>query len=198
MSNLDRNKSSLALPVGHPEQDDGVSVSQAEPEERQASIEKLRTPVQKAQSGDEDAVLGIRKILDNTPDLAWLFVKGPGKMAESALLEAITKDEDLATRELLRHQLESMRIEVAGHNASPLERLLSERVVVTWLEEQLFTGLLAKGLKSGTSTHDEFRQKRLDRAHRRHLSAIRALAQIRKMGPAVQINIAENQINQAG
>jgi hypothetical protein len=42
-------------------------------------------------------------------------------------LKAITKDGDLATRELLRHQLESMRIEVGGHNASPLERLLSER-----------------------------------------------------------------------
>ena len=195
MSNLDRNKSSLALSVGHPEQDDGVLVSQAELEERQASIEKLRTLVQKAQSGDEDAVPDIRKILDNTPDLAWHFIKGAEKLAESALLEAITKDGDLATRELLRHQLESMRIEVTGHNASPLERLLSERVVVTWLEVQLFTGLLAKGLKSGTSTQDEFRQKRLDRAHRRHLSAIRTLAQIRKMGPAVQINLAEKQIN---
>jgi hypothetical protein len=30
---------------------------------------------------------------------------------------------------------------------------------------------------------------------RRHLSAVRTLAQIRKMGPAVQINIAEKQIN---
>jgi hypothetical protein len=35
------------------------------------------------------------------------------------------------------------------------------------------------------------------RARWRHLSAIRTLAQIRKLGPAMQINIAEKQINTA-
>jgi len=39
--------------------------------------------------------------------------------------------------------------------------------------------------------------KTWDRAYRRLLSAIRALAQIRKLGPAVQINIGEKQINTA-
>ena len=53
-------------------------------------------------------------------------------------------------------------------------------------------------MKSGTMSQDGHRQKRLDRAHRRHISAVRALAQIRKMGPAVQINIAEKQINTSG
>jgi len=33
------------------------------------------------------------------------------------------------------------------------------------------------------------------RAHNRHLSAVRVLAQMGKMGPAVQSNIAEKQIN---
>jgi len=45
---------------------------------------------------------------------------------------------------------------------------------------------------------DEFQQRRLDRFHRRYLSSIKSLAQIRKMGPAIQVNIAEKQINQAG
>ena len=36
---------------------------------------------------------------------------------------------------------------------------------------------------------------RMDRAHIRHLSAVRALALMGKMGPAVQSNIAEKQIN---
>ncbi len=41
-------------------------------------------------------------------------------------------------------------------------------------------------------------QERLDRTHRNHL-AMRTLAQIRKMGPAaVQINIAQKQINTSG
>jgi hypothetical protein len=185
-------------PVGHPGSPDKEIMSEGEIQERRTTIGKLRTLIDKAQGGDEDAALDIRNVLDSTPDLAWLFVKGPGKLAESALLDAFIKDDDLATKELLKHQLESMRIEVAGKYPSPLERLLAERVVATWLEVQLFSGLYATGMKSGTMRQDEFRHKRLDRAHKRHLSAIRALAQVRKMGPAVQINIADKQINTSG
>ena len=74
---------------------------------------------------------------------------------------------------------------------------MAERVVATWLEVQLFSGLYTMGMKSETMSQGDYRQKRLDRAHRRHLSAVKGLAQIRKMGPAVQINIAEKQINAA-
>jgi hypothetical protein len=51
----------------------------------------------------------------------------------------------------------------------------------------------------GEHTLDEnYYQKRLDRTHRNHLSAICTLARTRKMGPAVQINISEKQINTNG
>jgi hypothetical protein len=172
-------------------------MGEGELEERRTTVARLGDLVEKAQHGDEGATLEIREILDASPDLAWRFIKGPGRMAESALIDEITRDKDLASKELLQHQLKSMRIEVAGENPSPLERLLAERVVATWLQVQLYDAFYAFGLKSGTITQDEHRQKRLDRAHRRHLSAIRTLAQIRKMRPAVQINIAEKQINAA-
>ena len=187
-----------ARPIGHPGPPDLVTMSKDEVEERSATVAKLRDLSDRAQGGDKEAALNIRKILDGSPDLAWRFIKGPAKMAESALIDEITKDEDLASKELLRHQLESMRVEVAGENPSALERLLAERVVATWLEVQLFAGLYAMGMKNETFSQGEYRQKRLDGAHRRHLSAVKALAQIRKMGPAVQINIAEKQINTAG
>jgi hypothetical protein len=184
-----------ARPIGHPGPPDLAAMSEAEIEERRSTVAKLCDLSDRAQDGDEKAVLEIRKILDSSPDLAWLFIKGPAKMAESALIDKFTKDEDLASKEFLRHQLKSMRVEVAGEDPSALERLLAERVVATWLEVQLFEVLYAAGMKGGTLKQDDHRQKRLDRAHRRHLSAIRTLAQIRKLGPAVQINIAEKQIN---
>ena len=197
--NAENRKGQKALrPVGHPGSPDKAAMGAGELEERRATVARLRDLMGKAERGDEGAALDIRKVLDGAPDLAWLLVKGPGKMAESALIGEITKGEDLATKELLKHQLGSMRIEVAGENPSPLELLLAERIVATWLEVQLFSGLFAMGLKGGTLTQDEHRQKRLDRAHRRHLSAVRSLAQIRKLGPTVQINIAEKQINTAG
>ena len=51
-----------------------------------------------------------------------------------------------------------------------------------------FESLYASGLGKRFSDQGNYYQKRVDRAHRIHLSAIRTLAQIRKMGPAVQIN----------
>jgi hypothetical protein len=185
-------------PVGHPGSPVGEAMTEDEIEERRATVAKLRTLIDQAQGGDEQAALDIRKILDGSPDLAWRFINGPGKLAESAMIDTFTNDDDLSSQELLKHQLESMRIEVAGQNPSPLERLLAERVVATWLEVQLFSGLYAMGMKNETRSQGDYRQKRLDRAHRRHLSAVKAMAQIRKMGPAVQINIAEKQINTSG
>ena len=80
-----------------------------------------------------------------------------------------------------------------------MERLLAERVVATWLQVQLFEGMYAAGMHQNMGIKQgNYLQKLIDRAHRNHLSAIRTLAQIRKMGPAVQINIAEQQINTAG
>jgi hypothetical protein len=118
--------------------------------------------------------------------------------AEWSLIEKITKEKDLASKEMMSFQLESMREEVAGSSPSPLERLLAERVVACWLQVQLFEGLYVQNIGNLTLKQADYYQKRLDRAHRRHLSAIKTLAQIRKLGPAVQINIAEKQINTAG
>jgi hypothetical protein len=88
-----------------------------------------------------------------------------------------------------------MRLEIADAAPSPLELLLAERIVATWLQVQLFETLNASGLGKHALAQGNYYQKRLDRAHGRHLSAIHTLAQIRKMGPTVQINIAEQQLN---
>jgi hypothetical protein len=79
-----------------------------------------------------------------------------------------------------------MRSKIAGEGPSALELLLTERIGETWL--QLFESLYTSGLGEHTLDQDSYYQKRLDRAHRNHLWAICTLAQIREMGPAVQIN----------
>jgi hypothetical protein len=101
-------------------------------------------------------------------------------------------------RPVVRTASPSNRFGSREGSPSALERLLAERVVATWLQVQVIEGLHAVGMKGETPIQDDHRQKRLDQAHRRHLSAIRTLAQIRKLGPAVQINIAEKQINTSG
>jgi hypothetical protein len=177
-----------------------VRTSKEEIEASEKTVEKLHDLLRLAQQGEEDAVPEIRQILNEHPDLAWRFVD-VAHIAEDALIEEMTKEGDLAAKELIRYQLEAMREEVAGKNSSALERLLSERVLVTWLEVQFFEALYAKNMRNLTLAQEEHHQKRLDRAHGRHLSAIRALAQMRKLlkGTAItQINIADKQINTTG
>jgi hypothetical protein len=173
------------------------ALSVGELQVRKETVARLRDLVGRADKGDEKAVPAIREILDGSPDLAWRM-RNIGKLAERLLVGEMTAEGDAAAKEMMEHQLESMRLDIAGDNPSPLEILLAERVVATWLQVQLFEGLYASGLGKHALTQDNYYQKRLDRAHGRHLSAIRTLAQIRKMGPAVQINIAEKQINTAG
>ena len=94
-----------------------------------------------------------------------------------------------------------MREGLAGVDPTPLERLLTERVVATWLQLQFFEHLYFQSLMNLTNSQDEYYQKRIDRAHKRHLSAVRTLAQVRKLlkpGGVNQINIADQQVNVAG
>ena len=177
------------------------AISRAELEESEKAVEKLRDLLSLAEKDQENALPKIRQILGEHPDLAQRFLY-LGHMAEEILLGSMTKD-DLATRELFHSQLNAMREEIAGENPSPLERLLAERIVATWLQIQLFEGLYARGMSKGSMpiARDGYHQKRLDQIYRRHLSAIRALAQIRKLlkgGAITQINIADKQINTTG
>ena len=183
--------------VGCPPDPDLSAMTQEERATRRDTVARLKELVNKAQKGDKKAVPAIRQILQQSPDLAWRFTN-VGRVAEWSLIEKITKEKDLASKQMMGFQLESMREEVAGSSPSPLERLLAERVVASWLQVQLFEGLYIQNLGTLTLKQAEYYQKRLDRAHRRQLSAIKTLAQIRKLGPAVQINIAEKQINTVG
>lgn len=184
--------------VGCPPDPDTSAMTKEELEKRRDTAERLRELNDKAEKGDRKVVPEIRDILQELPELAWKFVNY-GKVAEWHMVERMTKDKDFASKEVLTRQLSAMRKEIVGEKPSPLERLLAERVVATWLQVQLYEGMYTASIdKSMSIKQGIYLQKLIDRAHRNHLSAIRTLAQIRKMGPAVQINIAEKQINTAG
>ena len=204
MTEIPAQKNKLAVrpyeerPVGSSSAPDLVAITKEERDARRDTAGRLSDLFKKAEKGNEKAVPEIRKILRESPDLAWRFMNF-ATLAERRFIENMTKEKDLASRETMEFQLAAMRQEVAGANPSPLERLLAERIVLTWLQIQLFEGLYASSMfKSMTLVQGSYYQKRLDSVCKRHLSAIRTLAQIRKLGPAVQINIAEKQINTSG
>jgi hypothetical protein len=154
---------------------------------------KLMTLIDRAQDGDEEALPVLRKVLDEAPEVARIV--DLARNVERIIIEKMSGD-DVFTQEAIPRNLKAMKRKIAGENPSPLERLLAERITVCWLELQYFQAIYAQNLHNLSITQSDYHQRRLDKAHRRYLSSIKALAQIRKMGPAVQINIAEKQINQ--
>jgi hypothetical protein len=184
-------------PVGCPPNPDLSAMTNEELETRRDMVGRLRELVKKAEKGNKEAVPEIRRILEESPEFAWRYMT-LAKLPERLFINKMSKDKDLAAKELMEHQLAAMREEIAGANPSPLERLLAERVVATWLQLQLFEGIYASSVfENMTIAQGNYYQKRLDSTYRRYFSAIRMLAQIRKLGP-VQINIAAKQINTAG
>jgi len=102
--------------------------------------------------------------------------------------------DDVDERKYLDIRLRKLKDELSGPTPTTLERLLIERILTCWLEvnwydsrSAAFTGSLQLG---------NYYQKRQDRAHRRYLSAVKALAQVRRLGlPAIQVNIGQHQVN---
>jgi len=174
-------------------------MSEEKRERRRQALEKWRGLVERAEQGSKDALPAIREVLGDLPELSWRLVN-LAKTAEDSLIKEMTSDNDLLAREMLPLQLAAMREELAGPDPSPLERLLVERVVVCWLQLQHADIVYAQHMKNLTLKQRDHYQRWQDRQHNRYLSAIRALAQVRKLlKPSVaQINIAEQQVNLAG
>ncbi len=92
-----------------------------------------------------------------------------------------------------------MKTELAGPKPSPLERLLVDRIAACWLQVHYADALYAQRMGEVSVGWGDYLQRRQDRAHRRYLASIRALAQVRRLlSPPVQINVGQNQVNLAG
>jgi hypothetical protein len=118
--------------------------------------------------------------------------------AEASLIDKAA-GKNLAFQEALARKLELLRAEVAGPDATPLERLLAERVAACWLRMHYYEALLTQKEPDLSLAQGEYHHRRLDRAHRRYLSSLKTLALVRKLAvPVLQVNIAKRQVNVAG
>jgi hypothetical protein len=137
--------------------------------------------------------------------------------AVSPIMDLIS-DGDAVVREILAGEVKAkraeLRAECRGGTPSALEGLLIERVLACWLHlsyyERAHCRAMADRTRGLSIVQAEFQQKRIESAQRRYLSAVKALAQVRRLQlPAVQValpgatqigqvNVGEKQINVAG
>ena len=94
----------------------------------------------------------------------------------------------------IRDDVERLRVKLLGTASSPLEDILVDRVVITWLQVQNADYTYGKRKGDLSLAQLEQVQKWQDRAQRRFLQAAKALAQVRKLEIHLQVNIAEKQI----
>ena len=144
----------------------------------QAVQAELREVFERARRGDLDALPRLRELLDDRPEL-WPSYGDVAKHALASWIKLIAGG-DLALEESTARNADSMRAAVAGPAPSPLELLLADRVVTTWLQLAHAEVMLAQARDASLKLLT-LAEKRLAGATRRHLTAIGALATLRRL-----------------
>lgn len=152
--------------------------------------------VRRAEAGEPAALAEVKKLFDR-PGAADLL---GGNVAAEALRLQVERHagKNHVLRAAVTHRVEAMRAELFGASPSPLERLLVDRVVATWLH---LHGLEAQyaGRESLSLPLAAHYQKCITAAQKRYLAAIKGLADVRRLAlPVLQVNIAKQQLNVAG
>jgi hypothetical protein len=155
----------------------------------------IRALIERAGKGDESTLPALRTLLQN-PTHVENFGGNLAIQTEITLIDAAA-GKNLLFKEALTRKLENLRRELAGPSPTPVERLLVERIVTCWLQLQDADIRYAQA-KDLSITQADYHQRRIDRAHKRFLSAIKTLATVRRLAVPVligQVNIAQKQVN---
>jgi len=141
-----------------------------------------------AEKGDKSVLPRVREVLAEFPDLV-SEIGDLTRLAKGGMLDMLS-DSNVLIRAAEEQYLADMVEDIAGPQATTIERLLAEQIGVCWLHIRHIEIKYAH-LKSYTQSEGEYYQRCLDRSQNRYLRAIKTLAQIRKLGaPALQVNIA--------
>lgn len=132
----------------------------------------------RAQDGDLSVLPELRAFLDLRPDV-WQKAGDLAEYVREALL-SLAGQQSLLLKESVRRKMSALELELAGEAPSRLERLLVERVVISWAQLHLADlDNMNKDLKGAVP--GPHHQRRQDAAMRRYLAAIKALATVRSL-----------------
>ncbi len=161
------------------------------------AITDLRHLAAKAEKGDTSVLPALKKLMDD--DSAFWHEYGDMAVLLKDNLIAGMAGKNLLLREAMTRSADESVRELAGESPTPLEQLLARRIVIDGLYLHKVESLELHASKESRYSHDdEASQRRIARAHKRYLHAIKTLAQVRKLlGPTVQVNIAQQQVNVA-
>jgi len=153
------------------------------------------TLIDRAMAGDESTVPAVRELVLAKPEMARRVGDLAG-LVESGWIRLLTK-ENVYAREAMSAELRRLKSSLAGPNPTPIEQLLVDRAAACWVQANHADWTEATHGER-TMSQAELALKRQALAHKRLLSALKTLAEVRRlMVPTVQVNIAEQQLNVA-
>jgi hypothetical protein len=142
---------------------------------------ELKAILDRAGAGDRSVLPELNRAFDEHPELVPLL----GDLHEHAVqaMLAAAAGNCLSAREAIRRQLEGLRNRLRTAASGELEKLLVDRVCLSWLAVHHADVDLAHHLLTnpGGAPAARAAQHRLDGAHRRFLAATRALAAVQKL-----------------
>lgn len=145
-------------------------------------IAEIQSVIARAKSGDATALPLLREVLDRHPDLVSHF-GDLARQAESAWI-TLAAGKNLYLKETAARAAAAQRAELTRPGASPIERLLVDRVVTCGIQLNYFSATEANSLDAGTSHKQlQFHAKRLGQAQRMYLAAVGALTAYQKLNP---------------
>jgi hypothetical protein len=142
--------------------------------------EEFDALVERVEAGDAAAVKDLRKLLRAYP-VIWDRLTDLPCQAEEAMLNLVAGTSPLL-KASMRCRLDALREELGAQVASPLDRLVMERVVLTWLDVNITH--IAHLLPRDRKAEEKHWQQRHGRAQRRHLRAIELAAKLGKAVPS--------------
>ena len=110
-------------------------------------VAQLRVLVAEAKLGHAEVLPQIRRILHANPQIARHFGNLAGQV-EAKWIDLLA-GEDACVRESLTRRVNEWRLELQDRDASPLEKLLVERVVTSWLMTRYFDSAVLLATKNG-------------------------------------------------
>lgn len=144
----------------------------------------------------------LRKWINNYPEL-WKLVFDTAHVIEENFIKNMVGDK--ASIIAMRKNAEEIRSEMNYSNASIMEKMLIDNLVISWFGVQYCNYQLIARMKCEEKIVIlEFWERRLSMSQRRYLHACESLEKVRHLmsrKPAVQVNIAAQggqQVNVAG
>jgi hypothetical protein len=134
----------------------------------------------RAERGDRNALPRLKRLLKEHQDV-WVEVEAMALQIEQTWLVTVAGSNPVLTQSI-NQALKAMRAQLSGPAPSQLERILIERACLTRLQESYIDFIDAQNKDQIRSPAQETdRQRRHNRAHHRHLAAVRKLELVRKL-----------------